>query len=130
MDYVRLAHTIEKQILDPELQKITVGDEDNDVDRVELKIFELIDLFMRDSNLGVFQSRLIYIRKLLKYFIAKQPTVDSVQLIRLVKVLRILNFSVNYYTQFEPKLQKTIERLDAKAREKVKTLIDVGKWSV
>jgi hypothetical protein len=54
MDYVRLAHTIEKQILDPELQKITIGDIDNDVDRVELKIFELIDLFMRDSNLGVF----------------------------------------------------------------------------
>jgi len=54
MDYIRLAHTIEKQILDPELQKITSGDIDNDVDRVELKIFELIDLFMRDSNLGVF----------------------------------------------------------------------------
>ena len=104
MDYVRLAHTIEKQILDPELQKITIGDIDNDVDRVELKIFELIDLFMRDSNLGVFQSRLIYIRKLLKYFIAKQSTVDDIQLVRLVKVLRILNFSTNYYSQFEPKL--------------------------
>lgn len=59
---------------------------------------------MRDSNLGVFQSRLTFIRKLLNYFIAKKSIVSGVQLERLEKVLRILNFTVNYYAQFEPKL--------------------------
>lgn len=28
---------------------------------VEAKMFELLDLFMRDSSLGVYQSRLIFI---------------------------------------------------------------------
>ena len=36
----------------------------------------------------------------------------------------------NYYLQFKPKLASTIERLDAGARTKIKTLIDVSKWTL
>ena len=32
--------------------------------------------------------------------------------------------------QFKPKLNQTIERLDKDAREKIKTLIDVKKWTI
>jgi hypothetical protein len=37
---------------------------------------------------------------------------------------------IAYYTQFKPKLQQTIDRLDVAARDKVKTLIDVSKWTL
>ena len=49
---------------------------------------------------------------------------------RLEKVLNILCFIHSYYSQFEEKLDSTVKRLDSVAREKVKTLIDVGKWTV
>jgi hypothetical protein len=46
------------------------------------------------------------------------------------KISNIFNFAVDYYSQFETKLTTTIERLDGVAREKVRTLIDVSKWSL
>ena len=49
---------------------------------------------------------------------------------RLGKVLNILHYILGYYGQFFGKLQRTIGRLDVAAREKVKTLIDVSKWTV
>jgi len=36
----------------------------------------------------------------------------------------------SYYGQFRDKLASTLARLDSEAREKVKTLIDVSKWTV
>jgi hypothetical protein len=42
-------------------------------DEIEMKVFELLDLFMRDSSLGVFQSRLTFIRQLLSYLQSKDP---------------------------------------------------------
>jgi len=44
--------------------------------------------------------------------------------------VNILDFVAAYYVQFKEKLEATIARLDAEAREKVKTLIDVSKWTV
>jgi len=49
---------------------------------------------------------------------------------RLNKIINILAFVNTYYGQFEEKLRKTVERLDSAARTKVKTLIDVKKWTV
>lgn len=49
---------------------------------------------------------------------------------RLHKVINILHFVIGYYGQFREKLQRTIARLDAQAREKVRVLIDVSKWTV
>ena len=50
--------------------------------------------------------------------------------LRLRKVINVLHFVFEYYSQFTSKLTSTIARLDADAREKVKTLIDVSKWTV
>ena len=49
---------------------------------------------------------------------------------RLEKVINILHFTLGYYGQFKAKLQRTVARLDAAARDKVKVLIDVSKWTV
>jgi hypothetical protein len=98
-------------------------------ENVEFKLLELLDLFMRDSSLGVYKSRLSFIQYLREFFASK--SVSRPRMVERYKKTRcILTFIVNYYAQFEPKLIKTIERLDAKAREKVTTLIDVGKWTV
>jgi hypothetical protein len=49
-NYIRLLHTIEKQVFDnnsyKQYSKKTIDNE------VETKIFELLDLFIRNSNLG------------------------------------------------------------------------------
>lgn len=49
---------------------------------------------------------------------------------RLTQLVNALDFVHNYYGQFLGKLQSTVDRLDGNAREKVKTLIDVRKWTV
>lgn len=49
---------------------------------------------------------------------------------RLDRVINVLDFVCAYYSQFREKLSSTLLRLDAAAREKVKTLIDVSKWTV
>ena len=45
-------------------------------------------------------------------------------------MLNCISFVLGYYSQFKDRLRKTTERLDAAAREKVKNLIDISKWSV
>jgi len=101
---------------------------------IEAKVFELLDLFIRDSSLGVYGSRLIFIDFIRKHFAyklekqcARQP---EFVIVRLTKVINVLEFIYNYYAQFEEKLRKTVERLDSAARTKIKTLIDVRKWTV
>ena len=113
----------------------TVIVRDEEAERsVETKIFELLDLFIRDSSLGVYQSRLVFVDFLgrhlsykLEHQCARQPDVLKA---RLAKVINIVGFIRSYYGQFEAKLKKTVERLDSAARTKVKTLIDVSKWTV
>jgi hypothetical protein len=45
-------------------------------------------------------------------------------------VINILHFTLGYYGQFTGKLQRTIDRLDKQARDKIRVLIDVSKWTV
>ena len=68
---------------------------------VEAKIFELLDLFIRDSSLGVYQSRLVFVAFLrdhlaykLAYQCAKQP--DYLRH-RLSKVINVVSFIHAYY---------------------------------
>jgi hypothetical protein len=49
---------------------------------------------------------------------------------RIRKVINIIHFVLGYYGQFKGKLSRTIERLDAAARDKIKVLIDVSKWTL
>ena len=44
--------------------------------------------------------------------------------------MNAVNFVKEYYSQFKPKLMSTVARLDKDAREKIKTLVDVRKWTV
>jgi len=96
---------------------------------------------MRDSSLGVFQSRLSLIKLMQDHFEYKQglPVLTNKKVSenikqqmgeRLGKVINMLDFIHRYYQQFQPKLVSTVERLDADARTKIKTLIDVSKWTV
>lgn len=47
---IRLAHTIERQIFDEKLYLI--NNKNQQKLEIETKIFELLDLFIRDSSLG------------------------------------------------------------------------------
>ena len=112
---------------------MVILDHDEDL-AVEAKVFELLDLFIRDSSLGVYKSRLVFIAFLVAHFnykLAHQSNKQPEKVkIRLAKVINIVSFIHSYYAQFESKLKKTVERLDSAARTKVKTLIDVRKWTV
>jgi len=110
-------------------------------------------MFIRDSSLAVFKTRLkslkllkemlevfheILIQSALGKFYSKHiklpMTYTKEQTILCLKRSKycqsILFYIINYYGQFEEKLDKTIDRLDKQAREKIKTLIDVSKWTV
>lgn len=105
---------------------------------VELKIMEVLDLFMRDSSLGLFQARLAFIHLLRDHFEHKLDIANKLKKVkmpenmqkRLITVVNVLDFVTGYYGQFEEKLISTVRRLDEAARDKVKTLIDVSKWTV
>ena len=49
---------------------------------------------------------------------------------RLKNIINVLAFVTTYYGQFRNKLVSTVERLDSDARTKIKTLINVSKWTV
>lgn len=158
---VRLVHSIEKQIFDSALYRVQASRQKRAANssknlvrarnqkQIELEIFEVVDLFIRDSSLGLFESRLGVLTLLFQSLTTKLAKLEnsenaselvSVQSYspevlvlvkeRLTKVLNILHFVLGYYGQFKPKLERTIARLDAAARQKIKTLIDVSKWTV
>lgn len=62
--FTRTIHIIEKQVLDKKMYK---SSQKNSME-VELKIFEILDLFIRDSSLGQFQTRLDFINLVYRYF--------------------------------------------------------------
>ena len=57
---------------------------------VENKIFEVLDLFMRDSSLGQYISRLKFIKILLNGFKSKS-LITSDSLLRKVKMTELMN---------------------------------------
>eukprot|EP00347_Sterkiella_histriomuscorum_P024492 403330924 len=144
-NFIRLAHTLERQVFDKMLYKKTVNKRLTEIEakyEIEFKIFELLDLFIRESSLGQFQSRMKFLSILLDHFKAKQQAhkypllkaqyknLSQQMQVRLNHMINILHFVHTYYSQFQAKLQSTIQRLDAEARDKVKTLVDVSKWTV
>lgn len=99
---LRLAHTIERQVMDKEYYK-----KNEKKGEIENKIFEVLDLFMRDSSLGQYISRLRFLKILLNGFKAKSNiTSDSIlrkikmteqMTDRLKSVINILEFVLKYY---------------------------------
>ena len=78
-------------------------------------MLELLDLFMRDSMLGVFSGRLKFIKFLLAHFEYKQQTsylsfgkANALAKSRLNKLVNALNFIASYYNQFQAKLDTTV----------------------
>lgn len=67
-------------------------------------MFELLDLFMRDSTLGQFNGRLKLISFLARHFSHKQSTLTAVSKEkvrhRLTKLVNALCFVQAYYSQF------------------------------
>jgi midasin len=129
-NFIRLAHTLERQVFDRQYYAAASPG-------VEIKMMEVLDLFMRDSSLGLFQARLAFTALLKDHFSHKRAVQDRKvgrlpehMYARLSTLVNILDFVVGYYGQFEDKLVATVRRLDEDAREKVKTLIDVSKWNV
>jgi midasin len=84
------------------------------------KIFDAVDMYVRDSNLSQFANRLLHINILR----------DQMDTINKKGVSNILHFVYMYYKQMEDKHQKVMKELQKDTEEKVKTVIDVSKWSV
>lgn len=63
-NFIRLAHTLERQVFDKQYYQNVL----NKGNSVELKIMEVLDLFMRDSSLGLFQARLAFVGVLREHF--------------------------------------------------------------
>jgi midasin len=67
-NFLRLAHTLERQLFDRQYYVSEFQAKDKANSTVELKIMEVLDLFMRDSSLGQFQARLAFLRLLKSHF--------------------------------------------------------------
>ena len=78
---IRFIHTVERQIFDVALytHKRAANSSKNVVikDKVEMTIFELADMFIRDSSLGLYESRLTVIQLLYDSLIVKRDLLLS-----------------------------------------------------
>lgn len=59
---VRMAHTIERQVFEARYYLVGQAQE-----AVEMKVMEVMDMFMRDSSLGQFQARLAFLGMMLSH---------------------------------------------------------------
>ena len=78
---------------------VVVRDEEAE-QSIEAKMFELLDLFMRDSSLGVYESRLLFLAFLKNHFafkLASQYSNPEIVQTRMNKVINILAFVFSYY---------------------------------
>ena len=50
-NFLRMAHTLERQVFDKQYYKISSEAEKSD-NEIEMKVMGVLDLFMRDSSLG------------------------------------------------------------------------------
>ena len=87
---IRFIHTVERQIFDVALytQKRAANSSKNIVikDKVEMTIFELADMFIRDSSLGLYESRLTVIQLLYDSLIVKRDLLISNKMDSLVQL--------------------------------------------
>ncbi|CAI2366578.1 unnamed protein product [Moneuplotes crassus] len=84
------------------------------------KVFDAVDMYMRDSDLSQFNNRLLHLNIL-------KSQMDS---IGKKGVSNILHFVYMYYKQMETKHADVMKELQKETDEKIKTVVDVSKWSV
>ena len=111
-NFVRLAHTLERQVFDRQYY-IIQGDPNAKKayheTTIELKIMEVLDLFMRDSSLGQFQSRLSFLQLLLTHFKAKAKQ------LKLIQKKQVIAFS----------LLDGVDRVTKKMNERLRIVINI-----
>jgi hypothetical protein len=50
-NFLRMAHTLERQVFDKQYYKIS-SEAEKSANEIEMKVMGVLDLFMRDSSLG------------------------------------------------------------------------------
>lgn len=84
------------------------------------KIFDAVDLYIRDSNLSQFNNRLLHLNILR----------DQMDTIQKKGVSNVLHFVYMYYSYFQEKHKNVMAALQKDTEIKIKTIVDVSKWSV
>lgn len=83
-------------------------------------IFDAVDMYIRDSNLSQFNNRLLHLNILR----------DQMDSIGKRGVSNVIYFVYMYYSQLKDKHKEIMKELQTETETKIKTLIDVSKWSV
>jgi midasin (ATPase involved in ribosome maturation) len=83
-------------------------------------VFNTVDMYIRESNLGQYEYRLLHIRILHK----------QMETLGHYEIANILYFILQYYSQFVNKLKQVMKSLEADTEEHIKTIVDVSKWNV
>jgi hypothetical protein len=83
-------------------------------------IFDAVDMYIRDSNLSQFNNRLLHLNILR----------DQMDSIKKRGVSNVIYFVYMYYSQLRDKHKEIMKELQTETETKIKTLIDVSKWSV
>ena len=123
-----------KQMMHSKLEKALIDDYDNFIHltyalNTEIikptdieydKVFDAVDMYIRDSNLSQFNNRLLHLNILR----------DQMDGIGKKGVSNILHFVYMYYKQMQTKHADVMKELQKETEEKIKTVVDVSKWSV
>lgn len=84
------------------------------------QVFDAVDMYIRDSDLSQFNNRLLHLNIL-------RNQMDS---INKKGVSNVLHFVYMYYKQMETKHADVMKELQKETEDKIKTVVDVSKWSV
>lgn len=84
------------------------------------KIFDAVDLYIRDSNLSQFNNRLLHLNILR----------DQMDTIQKKGVSNVLHFVYMYYSYLQEKHRSVMLALQNETETKIRTIVDVSKWSV
>ena len=84
------------------------------------KIFNAVDMYIRNSNLSQFQNRLLHLR------IIK----DQMESIGKIGSYHVIHFVYTYYKLFQQHYDDVMKELQNETETKIKTIVDVSKWSV
>jgi hypothetical protein len=123
-----------KQMMHSKLEKALIDDYDNFIhltyalnteviktEDIEYdQVFDAVDMYIRDSDLSQFNNRLLHLNIL-------RNQMDS---INKKGVSNVLHFVYMYYKQMETKHADVMKELQKETEDKIKTVVDVSKWSV
>lgn len=84
------------------------------------KIFNAVDLYIRDSNLSQFKNRLLHLH------IVK----DQMESSNKKGASNVIHFVHSYYSMLKPVFEEVMKQLQTETETKIKTIVDVSKWSV